>query len=64
MDLSKALAELKEQRDHLDQAILSLERLAGGRPRRGRPRGKRLERGKKEADPAGGTGNRLKITSD
>ncbi len=39
MDLAKALAELREQRDRLDQAILSLERLEENRPRgRGRPR--------------------------
>jgi hypothetical protein len=42
MDLSKALAELREQRDNIDQAILSLERLASGRPRGpGRPPGKK-----------------------
>ena len=40
MDLAKALADLRGQRDDLDQAILSLERLASGRPRgRGRPPG-------------------------
>jgi hypothetical protein len=40
MDLGKALAELRDQRDAIDQAILSLERLASGRPRgRGRPPG-------------------------
>ena len=42
MNLAKALAELREQRDDLDQAILSLERLASGRPRgRGRPPGRK-----------------------
>lgn len=41
MDLAKTLAELREQRDDIDQAILSLERLASGRPRgRGRPPGR------------------------
>jgi hypothetical protein len=41
MDLAKALAELREQRDDLDHAILSLERLASGRQRgRGRPPGR------------------------
>jgi len=41
MDFAKALAELREQRDCLDQAILSLERFASGRPRgRGRPPGR------------------------
>jgi hypothetical protein len=48
MDLAKALAELREQRDDIDQAILSLERLASGRPRRrGRPPGRTAIRPKK-----------------
>jgi len=38
MDLSKALAELRQEREQIDEAILSLERLARGRGRRrGRP---------------------------
>ena len=41
MDLGKALAELRAQRDAVDEAILSLERLASGRPRGpGRPPGR------------------------
>src|ERR1017187_469872 len=41
MDIAKALTELRKERDDLDQAILSLERLASGRPRgRGRPPGR------------------------
>jgi hypothetical protein len=48
MDLAKALAELRDQRDDLDQAILSLERLASGRPRgRGRPPGRKTGGAKK-----------------
>ena len=44
MDLAKALAELRAQRDDIDQAILSLERLASGRARRrGRPPGRKNE---------------------
>ena len=40
MDLAKVLAELRGQRDRIDEAIASLERLAEARPRgRGRPRG-------------------------
>lgn len=38
MDVSKILAELKEERHNLDEAIVVLERLARGRgKRRGRP---------------------------
>ena len=53
MDVIKMLAELRQERDQLDEAILTLERLASGRgrrrglppawmkeiKRRGRPRG-------------------------
>ena len=37
MDVSKILAELKAEREQIEQAILSLERLARGRGRPGRP---------------------------
>ena len=38
MDVSKILAELREERQQIEEAILSLERLAQGRgKRRGRP---------------------------
>jgi len=38
MNLAKILQELKQERDQLDEAILSLERLAASSgPRRGRP---------------------------
>lgn len=38
MDVSKILVELKEERTQIEEAILSLERLARGRGRRrGRP---------------------------
>ena len=38
MDVSKILAELKSERSQIEEAILSLERLARGRGnRRGRP---------------------------
>ena len=38
MDVIKMLAELHQKRDQLDEAILTLERLARGRGRRrGRP---------------------------
>ena len=38
MDVVKMLAELRQEREHLEEAILTLERLARGRgKRRGRP---------------------------
>lgn len=38
MDVSKILGELRQEREQLEEAILSLERLARGRgKRRGRP---------------------------
>jgi hypothetical protein len=62
MDIAKALTELREQRDDLDQAILSLERLASGRPRgRGRPPGRTTDRRKKRrAFPAHASEDRAK----
>jgi hypothetical protein len=38
MNLNKILEELRREREQIDEAILSLERLAAGSgPRRGRP---------------------------
>jgi hypothetical protein len=38
MDVNKVLAELRQEREQIDEAILSLERLVAGRGRRrGRP---------------------------
>ena len=38
MDMNKMLAELRTERDQLDEAIVTLERLVAGRgKRRGRP---------------------------
>ena len=38
MDVLKMLVELRREREHIEEAILTLERLAGGRGRRrGRP---------------------------
>jgi hypothetical protein len=38
MDVSRILADLRQEREQLEEAILSLERLAAGRGRRrGRP---------------------------
>jgi|HubBroStandDraft_1064217.scaffolds.fasta_scaffold01228_6 hypothetical protein len=66
MDLAKALAELREQRDDLNQAIVSLERLASGRPRgRGRPPGRSTASTRKRAAiPSSGVPNRVKTASE
>jgi hypothetical protein len=66
MDLGKTLAELREQRDRIDQAILSLERLANSAPRgRGRPPGSRSKtRGKPEAVPRENGKDRMKAVPD
>ena len=38
MDVAKMLTELRQEREHIEEAILTLERLARGRgKRRGRP---------------------------
>jgi hypothetical protein len=38
MDIANILAELRQEREHIDQAIMMIERLArGGVKRRGRP---------------------------
>jgi len=37
MDVLKTIAELREERARLDEAIMSLERFSLTRPRRGRP---------------------------
>ena len=38
MDIDKILAELRQEREHIDAAIVAFERLArSGGPRRGRP---------------------------
>jgi len=66
MDLAKALAELREERDDIDQAILSLERLAKGRPRGpGRPPGRMSVPARKRAALAPReSGNRVKTASE
>lgn len=48
MDLAKTLSDLREQRDNIDNAIRSMERLVNGSPRpRGRPPGRTTDRTKK-----------------
>jgi hypothetical protein len=66
MDLTKTLAELREQRDDLNRAIASLERLAIGRPRgRGRPTAKTSDPSRKVASVSiGDNRNRLKADAE
>ena len=53
MDVAKILDELRQEREQLEEAILSLERLARGRGRRrGRPPSWMVE-AKKRGRPAG-----------
>jgi len=53
MDVSKILDELRQEREQLEEAILSLERLARGRGRRrGRPPSWMVD-AKKRGRPAG-----------
>jgi len=40
LDIQRILAELKAERDHLDQAIAAIGNIAAPRARRGRPPGK------------------------
>ncbi len=54
MDVTKILAELRQERVQLEEAILSLERLARGRGRRrGRPPAWLAEPPKKRGRPPG-----------
>ncbi|HWR54403.1 MAG TPA: hypothetical protein VN428_25065 [Bryobacteraceae bacterium] len=53
MDVTKILAELRQEREQIEEAIISLERLARGRgKRRGRPPAW-LSMAKKRGRPAG-----------
>lgn len=54
MDVSKILTELREERQQIEEAILSLERLARGRGRRrGRPPAWMAEVPKRRGRPPG-----------
>jgi hypothetical protein len=54
MDVTKILAELREEREQVEQAILTLERLARGRGRRrGRPPSWMAEITRKRGRPPG-----------
>ena len=56
MDVNKMLADLRREREHIEQAILTLERLARGQGRRrGRPPAwmSRIEAPKRRGRPPG-----------
>ncbi len=54
MDVTKILTELRQEREQIEEAIMSLERLARGRGRRrGRPPAWMAELDKKRGRPAG-----------
>ena len=54
INVSKILAKLRQEREQIEESILSLERLA--RPKRGRPPAWMSAR-KQNAPPSGGTGS-------
>ena len=63
MDVSKILEELRNEREQLEEAILSLERLARGRGRRrGRPPAWMVE-AKKRGRPVGSKNKTAQKTS-
>jgi hypothetical protein len=54
MDVGKILGQLRQEREQLEEAILSLERLARGRGRRrGRPPAWMVDMDKKRGRPPG-----------
>jgi hypothetical protein len=62
MDVSKMLADLRQEREQIEEAILSLERLARGRgKRRGRPPAWMQEVKKRGRPP--GSKNKAKLES-
>jgi hypothetical protein len=63
MDVSKILDELRQEREQLEEAILSLERLARGRGRRrGRPPSWMVD-AKKRGRPAGSKNKAAKVVA-
>ena len=66
IDVAKILADLKEEKAQLEQAILTLERLAAGRaPRRGRPPAWMSEAApKRRGRPPGSKNKRTSESSD
>jgi hypothetical protein len=63
MEVSKILDELRQEREQLEEAILSLERLARGRGRRrGRPPSWMVE-AKKRGRPPGSKNKTAKVSN-
>ncbi len=63
MDVAKILSDLRMEREQIEEAILSLERLARGRGRRrGRPPAWMAPLAKKRGRPAG-TKNKLPVVA-
>ena len=62
MDVIKMLAELRQERDQLEEAIMTLERLARGRGRRrGRPPAWMTELKRRGRPP--GSKNKVKVSN-
>jgi len=60
MDVTKMLADLREEREQIEEAIITLERLAQGRgKRRGRPPAWLQEARKRDAKDL----NKMKLTA-
>jgi hypothetical protein len=63
MDVTKILAELRQEREQIEEAILSLERLARGRGRRrGRPPAWMTAVTKKRGRPPGSKNKAMSAT--
>jgi DNA invertase Pin-like site-specific DNA recombinase len=64
MDVTKILAELKAEREQIEEAILSLERLAQGRGRkRGRPPSWMAETAMKRRGRPPGSKNKVAVNN-
>jgi len=64
MDVTKILAELRQEREQIEEAILSLERLARGRGRRrGRPPAWMTAVTKKRGRPPGSKNKTMAATT-
>ena len=65
MDVTKILAELRQERVQLEEAIQSLERLARGRGRRrGRPPSWMADQPKRRGRPPGSKNKNSQASSD